>query len=86
MFEEYIIFGSALIFILLLGLSIGHSVIIVRMRRKEDRRLELESTLQEKRAEALRQGKRIARDLEEVLYKAKVQQEINDILKKKGSF
>lgn len=86
MFEEYLIFWTALIFVLLLALSIAHSILIVRIRRAEDRRRELETALVEKRAEALRQGKQIARDLEEVIYKAKVQQEINDILKKKGSF
>jgi hypothetical protein len=85
MFEEYLIFGTVLLFVILLGLSIGHSVLIVRIRRKENRRCELETALLEKRAAALRQGKRIAHDLEEVLYKAKVQQEIDDILKKKSS-
>ena len=86
MFEEYLIFWTALIFVLLLGLSIAHSILIVRIRRAENRRRELETALLEKRAKALRQGKQIAHDLEEVLYKAKVQQEIDDILKKKGSF
>lgn len=86
MFEEYLIFWTALIFVLLLGLSIAHSILIIRIRRAENRRRELETALLEKRAEALRQGKQIAHDLEEVIYKAKVQQEINDILKKKGSF
>jgi hypothetical protein len=86
MFVEHLIFWTALIFVLLLGLSIAHSILIVRIRRRENRRRELETALLEKRAEALRQGKQIAHDLEEVIYKAKVQQEIDDILKKKGSF
>jgi hypothetical protein len=33
----------------------------------------------------LKEGKQIARDLEEVLYQAKVQQEIDDIIKKDKS-
>jgi hypothetical protein len=86
MFEEHLIFLTALIFVILLGLSIGHSVLVVRMRRKENRRCELETALLEKRAAAIKQGRQIAHDLEEVLYKAKVQQEIDDIFKKKGSF
>ena len=86
MFEEYLIFWTALIFVLLLGLSIAHSILIIRIRRGENRRCELETSLLEKRAEALRKGKQIAHDLEEVIYKAKVQQEIDDILKKKSSF
>jgi hypothetical protein len=84
MFEEYLIFWTALIFVLLLGLSVAHSILIIRIRRQENRRRELETALMEKRAEALRQSRQIARDLEEVMYKVKVQQEIDDILKKKS--
>jgi uncharacterized membrane-anchored protein YhcB (DUF1043 family) len=84
MIEEHLIFWTALIFGLLLGLSIAHSILIIRIRRQENRRRELETALMEKRAEALRQSRQIARDLEEVMYKVKVQQEIDDILKKKS--
>ena len=86
MFEEYLIFLIVVVFILLLGLSIGHSVLVFKMRKEENKRRELEITLMEKRAAMFKDGKRIAPDFEEVLYKAKVQQEINDLLKKKGSF
>lgn len=86
MFGEYIIFWTIQIFILILGISIGQSVLIFKIRKEENIRRQLELSLLEKRAEVLKEGKQIAHDLEEVLYKAKVQQEINDILKKKGSF
>jgi hypothetical protein len=86
MFEEYFIFWVVQIFVLLLGISLGHSILIYKMRKEENKRRELELALLEKRAAVLKDGKQIARDLEDVLYKAKVQQEINDILKKKGSF
>jgi hypothetical protein len=85
MFEEYLIFWIVQVFVLLLGLSLGHSVLIFRIRKEENKRRELELALLEKRAAMLCEGKQIAHDLEEVLYKAKVQQEINDILKKEGS-
>jgi hypothetical protein len=39
----------------------------------------------EKRAAVLQEGKQIAHDLEEVLYQAKVQQEIDNIIKKDKS-
>ena len=86
MFEEMLIFWIVQVLVLLLGISIGRSILIFKIRKEENRRRQLEVTLLEKRAEMLKEGKRIAHDLEEVLYKAKVQQEINDILKKKGSF
>lgn len=86
MFEEYLIFWVVQIFILVLGISLGHSILIYKMRKEENKRREFELALLEKRVAALKEGKQMAHDLEEVLYKAKVQQEINDILKKKGSF
>ena len=85
MHEEYLIFWTAVIFLVLLGLSIVHSVLIIKIRRQEDRRRQLEAELLEKRAHALAQGKQIARELEEVIYKIKVQQEIDDILNRKSS-
>ncbi|HMD67588.1 MAG TPA: hypothetical protein VKF42_01830 [Chitinivibrionales bacterium] len=85
MFEEYLIFWIIQILIVLLGLSLGHSILVFKIRKEENKRRELEIALLEKRAAMLSEGKQIAHDLEEVLYKAKVQQEINDIFKKKGS-
>jgi hypothetical protein len=70
------------IFILLLGISIGHSVMLFKIHREENRKRELELALLEKRSDILSHSKQIAHDLEEALYKAKVQQEIDDILRK----
>jgi hypothetical protein len=70
------------IFILLLGISIGHSILLFKMHREENRKRELELALLEKRSDILSQSKQIAHDIEEALYKAKVQQEIDDILRK----
>lgn len=70
------------IFVLLLGISIGHSILLYKMHREENRKRELELALMEKRSDILSQSKQIAHDIEEALYKAKVQQEIDDILRK----
>lgn len=70
------------IFVFLLGVSIGHSLIMLKIHREENRKKELELALLEKRSDLLSHSKQIAEDLEEVLYNAKVQQEIDDILRK----
>jgi hypothetical protein len=70
------------VFILLLGISIGHSILLYKTHREENRKRELELALLEKRSDILSQSKQIAHDIEEALYKAKVQQEIDDILRK----
>jgi hypothetical protein len=82
MTQSFIILLLIQVFILLLGISIGHSFMLLRLRTEENRKRELELSLLEKRSEILTQGKKIAHDLEEVLYKAKVQQEIDDIIRK----
>ncbi|MCU0609488.1 MAG: hypothetical protein MUF22_06965 [Chitinispirillaceae bacterium] len=70
------------IFILLLWISIGHSIVIYRIHREENRKKELELALLEKSADLMSQGKLIARDIEDALYSAKIRQEIDDILRK----
>jgi len=82
MFEKYFLFWIVQAFILLFGVAIGHSFLLFRLRREENRRRELELTLLEKRTDVLRQGRKVAHDLEEALYRAKVQQEIDDIIRK----
>lgn len=82
MTQGFVVFLLIQVFILLLGVSIGHSILLLRMRKEENRKRELELSLLEKRSEILQQGKKIAHDLEEVLYKAKVQQEIDNIIRK----
>ena len=82
MTQGFILLLLIQVFILILGVSIGHSIVLLRLRNEENRKRELELSLLEKRSEILMQGKKIAHDLEEVLYKAKVQQEIDDIIRK----
>ena len=82
MLGENLLFWILEIFILILGISIGRSILILSLRKEENKRRELELALLEKRASVLQEGKQIAHDLEEVLYQAKVQQEIENIIKK----
>lgn len=82
MFGEYIVFWILQGFVLLLGVSLGHSILVLKIRREENKRHELELALLEKRAEVLKEGKQMAHELEDALFKAKIQQEIDDIIKK----
>ena len=70
------------LFIFLFGVAIGHSFIQFRIRREENRKKELELALLEKREELMPESTRAASDLEDALYKARVRQEIDDILSK----
>jgi hypothetical protein len=82
MVDNYLFFWLIQAFILILGVALGHSAVLLKLRHEENKKRELELALLEKRADILQQGKKIALDLEEALYKAKVQQEIDDIIKK----
>lgn len=70
------------LFVFLLGVAIGHSIIQLRIRREENRNKELELALLEKRSALLPESTHAASDLEEALFKARVRQEIDDIISK----
>jgi uncharacterized membrane-anchored protein YhcB (DUF1043 family) len=82
MAEKYFVFWMIQALILLFGVAIGHSFLLLRLRGEENRKRELDLTLLERRTDILRQGTKVAQDLEDALYKAKVHQEINDIIEK----
>lgn len=82
MFEQIGIIIILQSLVLLFGISIGRSVLILKLRQEENKKRSLELAILEKRSEVLSRGKQIAHDLEDVLYKAKVQQEIDDIIRK----
>ncbi len=82
MIEKHLIFWLIQALILLFGIAVGHSYLLLRLRKEENRKRELELALLEKRSDILKQGKKIAQDLEDALYKAKIQQEIDDIIRK----
>jgi len=83
--------GDLLIFLLLqmliflFGIAVGHSLLLLKIRKENNRSKALEIALINKRKQMMSQGKRIADDLEEVLYKAKIQQEIDNIIRKNSS-
>ncbi len=85
MADAYILITVVNLFILLLGVSIGRSIILLKVRREENRKRELELELLEKRVEVIERGKAVASNLEELIYKAHVQQEIDKIMRKKGT-
>lgn len=85
MFHEFLLLTIVNVFILALGVSLGRSVLFVRMRREENRKRELELRLLQKRTEVVNEGRQITDNLEELLYQAQVQQEINEMIRKKDS-
>lgn len=84
-FDLYLIAIILQLFVLLLGISLGRSILIYKTRKEENKKKEFELALMEKRVEILSEGKKIAHSLEEILYKAQVQKEIDDIIRKNGS-
>ncbi|MCL2690033.1 MAG: hypothetical protein FWE57_09350 [Chitinispirillia bacterium] len=80
--ENTIIFWIVNTLIFLFGIAVGHSYLLLRLRREDNRRRELEIMLIERRSEVLKHSKAAAKDLEDVLYKVKIQQEIDDIIRK----
>jgi len=82
MAEKYLVLWMIQALVLLLGVAIGHSFLLLRLRKEENRRRELELTLLERRTDILKQGRKVAQELEDILYRAKVHQEINDIITK----
>lgn len=78
---DIFIFWMVQVLVFLLGVSIGHSILILRIRREENRKRELELALLDKRHEAIKEGK-MGANLEEVLYHARIQREIDEITRK----
>jgi hypothetical protein len=75
------VFWFVQIFIFLLGVAVGHSIILLRIYREENRKRELELALSEKKSDILpQQVSQPGADLEEEQYNARIRQEIDDIL------
>ena len=79
---EFLLFWVLQLFVFLVGVAVGHSILLLKIRHQEGKNRMMELKVLEKRQEILRQGKIVANDLEEALYKAKIQQEIDDIIRK----
>ncbi|MBD3321211.1 MAG: hypothetical protein GF350_08970 [Chitinivibrionales bacterium] len=72
-------------FILLLGISLGRSILLMRIRKEETKKKEIELEILTKRSEVINEGKKVAHNLEELLYNAQVRKEIDDIIRKDGT-
>jgi hypothetical protein len=81
-FSDFLVLWLVQVFIFVLGISIGHSILSLRIRQEENRKRELELAMLDKKDELLNKGKKIATDLEEILYQAGVQQQIEEIIRK----
>jgi hypothetical protein len=85
MTDTYILITIVNLLVLLLGVSVGRSVLLLKIRREENRRRELELELLEQRSDIIERGKLVAADLEDLIYRAHVQQEIDKLIRKKGA-
>jgi hypothetical protein len=80
--SEFLLFWVLQLFIFLTGVAVGHSVLLYKIRRQEGKNRALELQIMEKRQEVLHHGKVVANNIEEALYKARLQQEIDDIIRR----
>lgn len=78
----YILFTGIGVFLFLLGISVGHSIFVLKLRKEENRKRELELAILNKRSQVIKDSKRISDNLEELLYKANVQHEIDNIIRR----
>ena len=81
---EFLLFWLLQRFVFLVGVAVGHTILLYKVRQQEGKNRMLELKVLEKRQEVLQQGKVIAGDFEEAVYKARIQQEIDDIISKDG--
>lgn len=81
----YILIGIVGVFLFLVGITVGHAIFVLQLRKEENRKRELELALLNNRTELLKESKQVSQDLEELLYKANVQQEINNIIGRKDT-
>lgn len=78
-----LVWTVACIFIFLLGISIGHSLFTLKMRKEENKKRELELALLTKRSQVIKERKHLSERLEELIYKVNVKKEIDNIIGKK---
>jgi len=76
---DHILFWLIQSVVLLFGISLGKVLILVRLRKEENRRKELDLKILEKKTEYLQKGSKIATQLKDQLYQARLQQEIDNI-------
>ena len=79
----FLVWTVACIFIFLLGISIGHSLFVLKMRKEENKKRELELALLNKRSKFMKESKHLSERLEELIYNVNVKKEIDNIIGKK---
>lgn len=85
MLETSVVVWILQILAIMLAVSLGKSMVIYKIRQEETRKKALELALLERRTRILEEGKKIAVNLEDLLYKAQIQKEIDDIIRKGGT-
>jgi hypothetical protein len=73
------------IMVVLLAVSLGKSILVYKIRQEENRKRQLELSMFDRRAKVLEDGKKNVVNLEDMLYKAQLQKEIDDIIRKSGT-
>jgi hypothetical protein len=79
---EYILLLTCNLLIFLLGFTLGRSFITLRIRKEENRKRALELKMLEKRAEVFPEGGERPGSLEELIYRAQIQEEIEKLIRK----
>lgn len=79
---ELVLFWILQLFVFLVGVAVGHTILLYRVRQQEGRNKQLDLKVMEKRREILQQGRMVAHNLEDALYKARIQREIDDIIRR----
>lgn len=69
------------LFFFIMGITIGHSKSIIKIRQEENRNKEIEANLLRERTEILKAKQKISENIDELIFRAKVHSEIENITK-----
>lgn len=72
---------TAALFFFIMGITIGHSKSIIKIRREENRKKEIEADLLRERSEILKAKQKISENIDELIFRAQVHNEIENITK-----
>ena len=77
---NFVLYLTSFTFLFMLGSSVIKAVKTLKMRRELNKQKDLELAILEKREALLKEGKKVSENLEELLYKAQLQKENDDIM------
>lgn len=72
---------SAALFFFILGVAIGHSKTIIKIRKEENKKKEIEASVLKERSEILKAKQKISENIDELIFRAKIHNEIENITK-----